>query len=89
MSVYAVVKGRAYALAQTVTGRSNGDAQREGFKDVFDLLMSDSDHQRQQQFLLQLPAHFAEGHRKIFLDGLAKEYAGVDGWLAYVDKEAK
>ena len=89
MSVYEVVKGRAYGLAQVVTGRSNEEAVREGFRDVFDLLMSDSDHPRQQLFLLQLPDHFTEGHRQILLDGLAKEYADVDGWLAYVDKEAR
>jgi hypothetical protein len=87
MSVYEVVKGRAYGLAQIVTGRSNQEAIQEGFRDVFDLLMSDSDNARQQQFLIQLPSHFTEGHRQILLDGLAKEYAGVEGWLAYVDKE--
>ena len=66
MSVYEVVKGRAYGLAQIVTGRSNQEAIQEGFRDVFDLLMSDSDNARQQQFLIQLPSHFTEGHRQFF-----------------------
>jgi HEAT repeat protein len=85
--LYYVVKARAYGLAQIVAGRSNADAAREGFRDVFDLLMSDSDHPRQQQFLLQLPNHFTEEHRQVLLDGLAQEYASLDGWSAYVDKE--
>jgi hypothetical protein len=87
MSLYDVVKGRAYGLVQVVTGKSNDEAAREGFKDVYDLLMSDSDHPRQQHFLLQLPTQFTEGHRQILLDGLTREYANVDDWLAYVEKE--
>ena len=48
---YGVMKGRAYALAQVATGCSTKDAQARGFKDVFGLLMSDSDHDRQAMFL--------------------------------------
>jgi hypothetical protein len=29
----------------------------------------------------------AEAHRQILLDGLAREYAGVDGWMAYIERE--
>lgn len=89
MSVYEIVKGKIYPLVQIVTGRSNSDAMTEGYRDIYELLMSDSDHPRQQQFLMQLPAHLPEGHRQILLDGLAKEYAGVDGWMAYVARETK
>ena len=31
----------------------------------------------------------AEAHRQILLDGMAREYAGVDGWMAYVERETK
>jgi len=31
----------------------------------------------------------AEGHRKILLDGMAREYAGIDGWMAYVNRERR
>ncbi|MEZ0169913.1 hypothetical protein [Microvirga sp. TS319] len=87
MSLYDVVKGRAYELARIATGRSNDEAIGEGYKDVYDLLMSDSDHPRQQQFLMLLTNEMPEGHRKVLLDGLAEEYADVEGWMAYVDRE--
>jgi hypothetical protein len=87
MSLYEVLKGRAYPLVQITTGRSNPEAVEAGYEDVYDLLMSDSDHPRQQQFLLMLPQEFSEGHRKVLLDGFAQEYAGVDDWMAYIDRE--
>src|SRR4051812_22005544 len=89
VNLYSVVKGRAYALATTVSGKSNADAKDAGFKDVFDYIMSDSDHPRQAAFLIALPDLLPEGHRKILLDGLAKEYAGLDGWMQYVDRETR
>jgi hypothetical protein len=49
--------------------------------------MSDSDHPRQQQFLLLVQQEFSEGHRQILLDGLANEYADLDGWMAYAVRE--
>jgi hypothetical protein len=87
--LYGIVKGRAYALATTISGKTNGDAQQAGFEDVFDYIMSDSDHPRQASFLLALPDIMPEGHRKILLDGLAKEYAGLGGWMEYVDRETR
>jgi hypothetical protein len=35
-----------------------------------------------------LPKEFSEGHRQVLLDGLAQEYAGVENWMAYVDRES-
>jgi len=29
----------------------------------------------------------SEPQRQILLDGMAKEYAGTEGWMAYVDRE--
>jgi hypothetical protein len=87
-NLYSMLKGRAYYTAITATGRSNADAQASGFKDVYDLLMSDSDHPRQAGFLTLLTDDIMpEGHRRILLDGMAKEYAGVEGWLQYVERE--
>lgn len=84
---YGVMKGRAYALAQVAAGCSNSDAAARGFKDVFGLVMSDSDHDRQAMFLSLLPATFpSEEHRRILLDGLASEYGHADGWMAYVNQ---
>ena len=79
--LYSITKGKAYSLACIVSGRNNAEAKTEGFKDVFDLIMSDSGRSRQAHFLLQLTPLMAEGHRKILLDGLAREYAGLDGWM--------
>lgn len=51
-------------------------------------IMSDSDHARMPMFLGLLPSAIpAEAHRQILLDGMAREYAGADGWMAYVDRE--
>jgi hypothetical protein len=86
---YGVLKGRAYSIATIATGRSNTDAQSAGFKDVYDLLMSDSDHPRQAAFLTLLTDDvMPEEHRKILLDGMATEYAGLEGWLRYVERES-
>jgi hypothetical protein len=86
--LYGIMKGKTYSLATTTSGKSNEDARTAGFKDVFDYIMSDSDHPRQPTFLMQLPDVLpAEAHRKILLDGMAREYAGVGGWRAYVDRE--
>jgi hypothetical protein len=73
---YDVLKGRAYSIATIATSRSNTDARSAGFKDVYDLLMSDSDHPRQAAFLTLLTDDvMPEEHRKILLGGMAKEYA--------------
>jgi hypothetical protein len=85
--LYDIMKGKAYSLAATVSGKTNPDAQTAGFKDVFDYIMSDSDHPRQAAFLLSLSDVLPEGHRLILLDGMAKEYTNLDSWMAYVDRE--
>ncbi len=81
------MKGRAYAVAQVATGCTNNDAQARGFKDVFELLMSDSDHDRQAMFLTLSPSTFPlEEHRRVLLDGLASQYGHADNWMAYVEQ---
>lgn len=85
--LYDNLKGLAYGAAQIATSRTNPEAQREGFRDVFDLIMSDSDHARQPAFLGLIMKELSEDQRKILLDGMAKEYADCDGWLAYIDRE--
>jgi hypothetical protein len=80
--LYAIMKARALPLARTIIMNPDEDA--------FAAIMSDSDHSRQASFLTMLEGAIpAEGHRRILLDGLAREYAGVDGWMAYVDRECK
>lgn len=86
--LYEIMKGKTYSLAATIGGKSNADAKDAGFKDVFDYIMSDSNHPRQLVFIASLPDVLPEGHRKILLDEMAREYAGVDGWMQYVDQEA-
>jgi hypothetical protein len=88
VNIYAITKGRVYSAASTLSGQSNADAQAAGHKDVFDYVMSDSDHPRFLSFLAYINEVVPVGHRMILLDGLAQEYAGVDGWLAFVDREA-
>jgi hypothetical protein len=82
--LYAIVRGKAYNLAQTMI------APREQGEDLLATIMSDSDHLRQAVFLGLLPQHIpAEAHRQILLHGMAREYAGVDGWMVYVDRESR
>ena len=69
--LYDVLKGQAYGIASIASGRSNADAQALGFKDVYDLIMSDSDHDRQPAFLHLLMHEMPEAHRQVLLDGLA------------------
>lgn len=85
--LYGVLKGKAYKFAAVVTGASHHDAKAAGYRDLWDLLMSDSDHPRQAMFLLMLNSGLSEKQRKILLDGLAREYAGLDGWMEYVEQE--
>ena len=82
--LYKIVKGRAYRLAQTII------APRAQGEDLLATIMPDSDHTRQGVFLTLLPQHIpSEAHRQVLLDGLAREYAGVDGWMTYVDRECR
>lgn len=85
--LYSKLKGKVYGLACTTTSKDNPAAQKEGFSDVFDLIMSDSDHNRQAFFLMMLPHQLSEKQRQILLDGMAKEYQNCEGWMAYVDRE--
>jgi hypothetical protein len=86
-NLYEIMKGKAYGLACVFSGRDNTSAKTEGYKDVFDLIMSDSDHDRQILFMAALLQSMPEGHREILLDGLAREYAGLEGWMQYVERE--
>lgn len=80
--LYHIMKGKAYRLAETII------APKHQGEDLLRTIMSDSDHNRQPVFLSMLPQVMpAEAHRQILLDGLAREYAGVDGWIAYVERE--
>lgn len=85
--LYESLKGQVYDLAQIAAGRGNAEARIEGFKDVYDLIMSDSDHSRQPAFINLIVGRLSEKQRPILLDGLAREYADLDGWMAYVDRE--
>jgi hypothetical protein len=82
--LYPIMKGKAYRLAQVIIA-----PKYEG-EDLLKTIMKDSDDPCQALFLMQLPEHIpAEAHRQILLDGMAKEYAGLDGWMTYVDRETK
>ena len=87
LTLYENLKGQVYDLAQVAAGRGNAEAQTEGYRDVYDLIMSDSDHLRQQAFLGMIMTRLSDKQRPVLLDGMAKEYASSDGWMAYVDRE--
>ena len=87
MELYNNLKGRAYGAACACSGCDNRSARQAGHKDVFALIMSDSDHPRQFAFLAQIVGPFTEKQCLILLDGLAKEYQKCDGWAAYVERE--
>jgi hypothetical protein len=82
--LYAIMKGKAYRLASTIIA-----PKYEG-EDLLATIMSDSDHMRQFAFPRLLPTVIpAESHRQILLDGMAREYAKVESWIAYVDHECR
>lgn len=86
--LYGIMKGRSYGIAQIASDCSNAEAQARGFADLFEMIMSDSDHARQATFLLLLPSTIpAEAHRRILLDGMAKEYADCEDWMDYAGKD--
>lgn len=88
--LYEIMKGRAYGVAEIATGCTNAEAIQRGYSDVYGLLMSDSDDPRQAAFLTLLPSTIeSEGHRRILLDGLARQFTDLPGWLAYVDRETR
>jgi hypothetical protein len=81
--LYPIMKGKAYRLAETIIAPKYQD------EDLLATIMSDSDNNRQALFLTMLSQAIpAEAHRQILLDGMAREYAGVNGWMAYVDRES-
>jgi hypothetical protein len=80
--LYPIMKGKAYRLAETII------APKHHGEDLLRTIMSDSDESRQPLFLAMLPQVIpAKAHRQILLDGLAREYAGADNWMAYVESE--
>lgn len=85
--LYNVMKMRAYHLVETITGHTHKTAADKGFRDLWDMVMSDSDHARQYFFLAHLPNFLSESQRQILLDGLALEYQGCKDWMTYVDRE--
>lgn len=85
--LYSILKGQVYSDACIHSAHTNESAKIAGFKDVYDVIMSDSDHERQPFFIVSISRILSEAQRQVLLDGLAREYAGVDGWMAYVDRE--
>ena len=83
MSLYETLKANTYGLVCHCTGSNSHAAESAGYADVYDLLMSDVDHLRVQQFLERLPDEPGMGKREceVLLDGLAAEYRGCDTWL--------
>lgn len=71
-----------------VTGENPESVLFSGFRDIWDLIMSDSDHSRQFLFLAWLPEWLPdEKDRMALLDQLASDYQGCKDWLSYVDRE--
>ena len=85
--LYETLKGKAYHLAETVTGHTHITAHAKGFEDLWAMIMADSDHIRQYNFLAHLPRELSDKQRPILLDGLARQYQNCKGWMDYVDRE--
>jgi len=80
--LYPIMRGKAFRLAETII------APKHQGEDLLKTIMLDSEHPRQALFLMMLPQAIpAEAHRQILLDGMAREYAGLDGWMGYVGRE--
>lgn len=86
-ALYEMMKAKAYPLAETITAHTHVTANAKGYKDLWDMVMSDSDDVRQYSFLMTLDTVLSEKQRRILLDGLAKQYQHCEGWLAYVERE--
>lgn len=85
---YPMLKGRVYYLAQAVTCCTDYDARLHGYRDAFDMILSDGSHPRQAHFLVGVAQELPhEVQHKMLLDGLAQEYAGLDDWAAYAGRQ--
>lgn len=87
--LYYSLKHESYHLAETVLGKTLPMAIQEGHKDLWDIIMKNSDSAEQSSFIQLLENHLSEKQRQILLDGLAQEYQDCDGWLAYVERECR
>jgi hypothetical protein len=85
--LYGALKERAYGAAKITAGCGDSEAQTNGYADVFDMIMSNSDHSRQAAFVGLLPSILSEEQRQVLLDGMAREYAKLESWMTYVNRE--
>ena len=81
--LYRILKGKVYDYACLISGRVN----IQGELNVFELIMRDSNKIIQPMFTLGLEGILSLKQRMILLDGLAEEFQGCDGWLAYCKRE--
>lgn len=85
---YEGLKARAYQVAVSSAGCGHADAKARGYADVFDLLMTDHEGTCQDRFLAMLASEISDAEaRRRLLDGMAAEYAGTNGWMAYLHRE--
>lgn len=87
-AIYQGLKARVQNAAESSAGCVDADARARGYLDVFHLLMTDPDGACQPKFLTALPLQIPDGTaRRVLLDGMAVEYAGARGWMAYIQSE--
>jgi hypothetical protein len=86
---YSGLKARAYGAAKVTAGCGDPEAQASGYADVFDLIMSNSAHSRQATFVGLLPTILCGGDCQVLLDGMAWEYAKLESWAAYTNREVR
>ncbi|TCZ58725.1 hypothetical protein [Roseicella aquatilis] len=86
-TLYQALKGSAHFFACEATGSDDRIAAKEGRRDVYDLLLADTDADSVPVFLsLLMDAIPCQDQRRLLLDGLAREYAGVPGWTSYAER---
>lgn len=86
---YEDLKEFAAEIAEISADIADVDAKMVGYKDVYDLIMSDCDHPRHFHFLLAITDAFNSEERQLLLNGLAREYAGAAGWLDYCEQRTR
>lgn len=87
-AAYQGLKVQVYQFAVASAGCGHSDAKALGYADVFDLLMTDHEGACQHNFLAMLSSEISDANtRRILLDGMAAEYAGTKGWMAYLHSE--
>lgn len=84
-SLYASLKGHAYAILATAASCDHPKAVSKGYKDGWQMLLDRHDDNEMAMFCLGLPQVLSQAQATVLFDGLAREYTQFSNWLDFVD----